>query len=342
MTTETLLVESYDTRGRFLERVRVALTPEQPSFIIGRSVQAAITVDDEYVAPLHVRVQRNGNGAMHLTDLGSANGIVINGKRHPSSTELTLPAGSFQIGRTVFRIRTEHDDVAPEKLDTTSRLLSLASAGQIAAIATAACTAQLAYNSWVSAARNWFDGAITILLFVALAAAAWISVWALLSRVMRGEWRWLHHLAIFAGVLAVSTALEDVLGVGKFALNLPSLPADILWLTTPVMICAITLHLLHASNLSLKRAAIAASTVIVLITATTFWSSQRASRFDVAKMDAAMRIYPSALRLTASAQPEALFAEREKLKAETDQRLRDFETDDPDNAEMGAASIFSP
>ena len=80
--------------------VRHPLTP--PGFTIGRGTEADLRINDPNVSRLHaqVTVEDMGDGSLHvaITDLGSTNGLVINGQKVRSGR---LEDGSrIEIGST--------------------------------------------------------------------------------------------------------------------------------------------------------------------------------------------------------------------------------------------------
>ncbi|SDR68121.1 FHA domain-containing protein [Friedmanniella luteola] len=78
---------------------RHALTP--PGLVIGRGTEADLRINDPGISRRHAEIQVEGVGAsqrLHIVDLGSTNGIVVNGHR---VREAALQEGSrIEIGST--------------------------------------------------------------------------------------------------------------------------------------------------------------------------------------------------------------------------------------------------
>ena len=107
MNNATLLVISGPNGG-----TRFDLYPEDCPLTIGRSVGSQIRVDDTEVSSKHVRVDHDGTG-FRLTDLDSANGAYLNGKR---ITETPLQNGdSIRLGMTLltFQQGVQDQPLAP-------------------------------------------------------------------------------------------------------------------------------------------------------------------------------------------------------------------------------------
>ena len=208
---DTVLVDIIGGHTRVLTRERVALTGEQRVFTIGRSVSADVTLDDAYSAVRHASVEITPDGKILVTDLGSANGIIVAGKRHQNAQSLELTDGLLQIGRTRIKVRTTHEYLAPEKPDQLRPSSILRDPAWIAGAGALVGGMQLAYGSWLAAPRDLATIIVTTLISGALAAGGWVAFWALLTRVMQDEWRWLRHAAIFLNVAALFVAINGLL-----------------------------------------------------------------------------------------------------------------------------------
>ena len=53
-----------------------------------------------------------------------------------------------------------------------------------------------------------------------IAAGVWIAFWSLLSRVMKGESRWVMHAAVLFGVFATLLAVDWLCDLARFAFAL--------------------------------------------------------------------------------------------------------------------------
>lgn len=73
------------------------------SVVLGKSPDADIPIDDPYASQMHLRLTRR-RGKLSASDLGSANGTYLNGRKLRSPVELTR-GDALQVGRTVLEVR---------------------------------------------------------------------------------------------------------------------------------------------------------------------------------------------------------------------------------------------
>jgi pSer/pThr/pTyr-binding forkhead associated (FHA) protein len=80
--------------------VRLALTERQRAYVIGRGVNADLSIEDDDISRRHVEVGRRGLG-LSVTDLGSKNGSSLDGKRLEKGVETQWNPGSvLEVGGT--------------------------------------------------------------------------------------------------------------------------------------------------------------------------------------------------------------------------------------------------
>jgi hypothetical protein len=73
--------------------------------VVGRGADASICIPDPYLSRLHARLSWDARSGTHvLTDLGSANGTLLNGRRVRVPVRLTDGA-ALQFGMTVVQYR---------------------------------------------------------------------------------------------------------------------------------------------------------------------------------------------------------------------------------------------
>jgi FHA domain len=324
VSAQTVLVEILGGHGRVQSRERLMLAPDTRAFTIGRGVQADVTLDDAHAAALHASVEITPDGKILVTDLGTVNGIVVDGKRYHGGGKaagLDVPGGLLEIGRTRLRIRTAHETLAPEKPDPSRPASTLRDPAWIAGFGALAGGLQLAYTGWLGAPRDLATVIVTTLISGVLAATAWVAFWALLTRVMQGEWRWLRHAAIFLGVAAVFVAVNAILELLWFMFSLPQWSTRAAWVGALAFAGALYLHLMHASSLTTRRAAIIACVIPALSGGTGHWVQARYQMRDVNHISTSVRIYPPALRLTKAGAIADYFQDAAQLRDNAD-RLR--------------------
>jgi hypothetical protein len=334
---QIVLIEILDSHGRVQTRERVTLSSDKPAFTIGRSITADVTLDDAHAAALHAAVTLTPEYKILVSDLGSVNGIVVAGKRHRNQGDaqnLELTDGLLQIGRTRLRIRTAHETLAPEKPDQLRPASILHDPAWIAGIGALAGAAQLIYSNWLGAPRDLATLVVTTLISGVLGASAWVAFWALLSRVILGEWRWLRHAAIFLGIAALFVAINGIMELGWFMFSLPQWSTRAAWVGAIALGCALYLHLTQASNISARRAAMVACILPALSGISSQWVLERYQMRDVNHIGASLRVYPPSLRLGSAGTVDDYFKRTAALRDAAEKKSKAAQADD-DESESG-------
>jgi hypothetical protein len=321
VSAETVLVEVCGVQGRVLARERVVLDAGRRAFTIGRSVNADVTIDDDYAAPVHASIEVTPEGRILVSDLGSRNGVVVADKRHQGVSGLELADGMFKIGHTRLRVRTARESLAPEKPDQIEAASLLRNPALVAAAAALICAAQLAYSKWLEAPRDLAAEIVKDLIFAGLLGGAWIMFWALLSRITQWVWRWSVHAAILLCVVAAAFAVEGILEFAAFLVGLPQSASRAAGVGLIAVAWALYLHLTQATSMSARSAVLTAVLVPALLGGTVLWIVQRELARDVDYIGAKLRIYPPELRLRSSAPVEAFFqGDAAGLRGRADQK----------------------
>ncbi len=73
------------------------------SVVLGKSPDADVPIDDPYASEFHLRISRR-RGKLSASDLGSANGTYLNGRKMRHPVELAR-GDALQVGRTVLEVR---------------------------------------------------------------------------------------------------------------------------------------------------------------------------------------------------------------------------------------------
>ena len=328
---ETVVVEVLDQHGRVCQRERILVTPDRRRFTAGRSAAADVMLDDIYAAAIHAAFEVTADGRILVDDLDSINGIVVDEKRSHGVKGLALTAGTLQLGRTTLRLRLAAEVLAPEKPDHAGR--SGRSIGRIAVAAIAACILFVIYFAWLGAPRDLATTAAAALTTSLSAAAGWIAIWALLSRVIQGEWRVEIHAAIFFCVAAGLLLFDSLRDIVWFSLALPSGVMFDLLLGMAAVALALYLHLTYASNMKARSAALGAILLPLLIGGSGAWVQTRNQARDVNHIGVREQIYPPALRLRAASSLDSYFDGASELKTAAEKKRRAMPSDEADEDE---------
>jgi hypothetical protein len=204
-------------------------------------------------------------------------------------------------------VRTARESLAPEKPDQIEASSLLRNPAFVAAAAALICTAQLAYSKWLQAPRDLTAEIVKDLIFALLVGGAWITLWALLSRITQWVWRWSLHAAILLSVVAVAFAVDGILEFAAFLAGFPQWASRAVWVGFIAVACALYMHLSRATNMSTRTALLTALLVPAVFGGTVYWVVQRELARDVDYIGAKLRIYPPELRLRSGAPVETFF-----------------------------------
>ncbi len=72
------------------------------SVLVGRDRLAELRIKDPHVSRRHVRLESLDDGNLLVSDLGSINGLHVNGSRVPWA--VLAPGNSFVIGLTIVTV----------------------------------------------------------------------------------------------------------------------------------------------------------------------------------------------------------------------------------------------
>jgi hypothetical protein len=180
---------------------------------------------------------------------------------------------------------------------------------------------QLIYASWLGAPRDLAASIVVRLALSMAVAVAWVALWALLSRVMQGEWRWFRHAAIFLCAAAMFSAVTGMVDLGWFVFALPPWSDRNTWIGAVALGCALYLHLTRASSLPGGRAAQIACILAVLLAGGSQWLQDRYRMRNVNYIGDPEHIYPPSLRLRAADAVEDYFKSIEALRDAADGKL---------------------
>lgn len=124
MVDSSLVEDSSRYRLRYFGQER---TLPQGDFVIGRGVECHLSLSDELVSRQHARIEVAGSGAF-IEDLGSRNGVLVNGVRIFERTPLA-DGDRVVIGRSELLFveigRRRRDDMVTGPIDITGLLSRL-------------------------------------------------------------------------------------------------------------------------------------------------------------------------------------------------------------------------
>lgn len=223
MSESPVVVELLDRAGAVIARHRCNELPVR----LGRAYDNEIIVDDPFVAPAHLRIERRADGELVARDMGTRNGMYAVAKRRWSlrqgavkrSNEIVLtPDTLVRAGHSTFRVRPIDQAVAPERLDTTAHAWE---GLRPAILAFAMLTLLALFNAWSSDTTTQenlvYETSVTMVLATML---VWAGAWALLNRLFAGRARFGRHFLIGAAFTVAAFATSLAAGLLSYAFSL--------------------------------------------------------------------------------------------------------------------------
>ena len=288
-------LEVLDRRGRLLARHRV----DQWPVTVGRAYTSDVIVEDPYVCPAHVRLSRNGDAGIVVEDLGSVNGTRAEPGGGRIMREVVPPDTRLRIGNTVLRVRDAETRVPPAMVHSaagggTERFartpFALACCLFLVPVLLAATFVQ-GYE------RPEVLGVAGTGIFLMLLVAAWAGAWALVTRIVTHEWRFLAHVAVACVYLGIQLVADAVHVYVAFLLG-DTWPGTVLEVLCDLLpyVWLFSAHLALVGTASRRRRiAVATGVALLLVGLGTFMSHWTARQFSsVIRFDGTLEPFPSA------------------------------------------------
>jgi hypothetical protein len=295
---------------------------------VGRAWDNDIVLDDPHVAAHHLRIARDADGRWIAEDLGSINGLRVEGARRAQARVELVPGTTVRIGHTQLRLH-RGSDVVPAELP-----LRYTRSPWPAALACCALVLALAVlELWLAeTADPKLIRYLTGVLALAAITLLWTSAWAAISRLFAGHARFGVHLLIAsAGLLAYS--LYDPLGeFSAFALSWTAL-ARYAYIGAWIMLgatCFVHLCALSRKRLPLKGIAVAALVALGIGTQSLKLSDWRANYGQPAMLQ---RLAPPWMRIVPAQEPAVFFAGSAQLQSVIDAARGDEPAGDDNGAD---------
>ncbi len=286
-----ILVDVLDAHRRMISRQRLPLAIAGPPLVIGRDVACDIVVNDPYAAARHAELALDADGTIRVTDLGTVNGLILQGERVRHATLADLDDGEIQIGHSHLRLRASTDRLAPERPDLESlrsrhREYGVALAGGILGAGFAG------FRAWTGSPDNVPLATASALLIGAGVLGAWLLLWVLLGRAIRSKWQWSRNAAVTFGAAAAVLWLAWITDVAVFATGLSRMRVYGAILGLAVVATALYLHVRIASRVHRLPAAALAGVLPLIGLAAFLWFTNQQHAEDVNHITPPAGIYP--------------------------------------------------
>ncbi|MEO6688731.1 MAG: FHA domain-containing protein [Dokdonella sp.] len=280
---------------------------------IGRAYDNDIVLDDAHVAAHHLRLTRDADGRWTAEDLGSINGLYLDGDRKRREHVVLDGSTTLHVGNTFLRLRTATHDV-PAELP----LVRSFPRWPIALICIALVFALALLDLWrAETAEPKLIRYLTPVLVLAAVIAVWTFVWSVLSRILSGHARFGTHLLIIGAGLLLYTAYDEFSELGSFALSWTALSRYVFvgaWLAFAA-VCFAHLRALGASHLAIKAVAALALAALGITVQSLKLSEWRANYGQASTLQ---RLEPPSIRIAGAQSQAAFFTNIADLKGALD------------------------
>jgi hypothetical protein len=228
---------------------------------LGRAPDCDVVIDSPDVSARHARLERGADGALTIEDLGSTNGLSLDGM---PLMRIALAART-EVGLGSIRLRFTGPS---EKLERTvvfrpSRLGGAKGfALALAAVVVAANFEVLFFPAYRLKPWSHASGVFGIV----CACMAWSFVWALGSRVTLGRFMFKGHAtATLIAAAALQVVIEPVVDLVGFSVSKDLVPWLASGLLTALAIWLLAQHLARTTLWTVRRRYLSASIVCLLV-----------------------------------------------------------------------------
>jgi FHA domain len=208
-------VEVLSTKGEVQQRFKLTHSP----FLIGRSPQSDLLLDDPFLAAMHGQFEVNEQGNWTLKPLESKNGIQsVDAKRNETT------ANEYNLGQSRIRLRLADQPIAEERLlPIKVAPVPQRNLGRMLTLMALVFVAIELFGMYAATSGEYKPAAfISPILMFAGIVVAWSFVWSLLSRLFSGAPQFKEHLFIATCVLVGTSVLNELIDWIGYGLALPN------------------------------------------------------------------------------------------------------------------------
>ncbi|MBX9965417.1 MAG: FHA domain-containing protein [Burkholderiales bacterium] len=301
-------VEVLSRTGDVAQRVPLASLPAT----IGRAYDNDVIIDDPFVAPHHLRIERLDDGNLHVVDLGSRNGLHLT---HPKRRVAEATIGGderVRIGHTVLRFRNRDWPVPAEESDLSAEGWR---SPLVTALALAAYLALLGLHTYSATIEDFQPARLLAgLPFALLVPAVWSGIWAAIGRLASGRASFFGHCTIILTGATTAFVVEPLLKLAAFAFSLPALAAESVIAIAFIIGAVLFGHLRLVSRLRPPILIAGSAAVVILAVTATQINSWLESRDDVNQISTMNNLYPPFLRVAPGETPEEFIHDSRDLE----------------------------
>lgn len=311
------LMEAFDRHGALLARAPVTHWP----ITVGRGLDCDLVLDDPFVAPLHLRINRlvDAPRTVSVEICETRNGASLNRKRHGNGEHFDWPDGTpLEIGRTRLALRLADTAIAEEQALPQFPWRTLATTVILVALTVAVALG----SSWLDAndVSKYLKSLPGLLLTLVVVLGAWCGLWAIANKVFDHRLQFWRHMRIACTMVLAVEAVDGAASLAAFAFSWEALSRFDYLLTSLVLAAGIYAHL--AAVLPRRRVGLAWAVGTVVLLAVPAWlGTQWLDRMRLSNELYMSGLFPPSLRVAPAVPIPQFLQETQTLRGRLDRRL---------------------
>ncbi|RKR65945.1 FHA domain-containing protein [Acidovorax sp. 94] len=319
MTTTLGLIEAFDRHGALLARAPITRWP----VTVGRALDCDLVLDDPFVAPRHLRIDRavNEPRTVQVQVLETRNGARLQRKQHGQGEQFDWPNGApIDLGHTHITLRLADTPIADEQPLPQFPWCTVGTTAVLTALVVLAALA----SSWLEArdTAQYLKSLPLVLLTTLVMLAAWSGLWSAANKVFAGHLQFWRHVRIACAAALGVDVVHLVAHLMAFAFSLEVFSQFASVLIVLVLAGALYAHL--ATVLPRRRVGLAWMVAAVVALGVPSWlGAQWLNNMRLSKTLYMSSVFPPSLRVAPAVPVEQFLQETESLRSKLDRRLSD-------------------
>jgi len=316
-----LILEIINRFNRVTERHKIATLP----IIVGRGYDSDIILDDKYISPSHVKINKDINGQIILRDLDTVNGTHNLSQHQKIDQSLVNLNDRIRIGHTHFRLRDNKQMLENTEVDRfhSTRLSAYINNPWTLILAIPLLFSLFIYQEYMNTFRDTgliklLTGATPALLITLL----WAVTWAGISRFFTHHFYFSSHCNIAGfGIIAILISISTI-DYYSFAFSADASSNYLKYLCQFLIGSTILYgHLRYCTTTSSKKLISITSTISFMAIALTLFLTYTHQTDFSGHLNYMGQLKPPIFQLTPSLSTEEFFNQTDLLKHEVDRRI---------------------